>query len=349
MIKDFNTYINEGLFDRNQSEFNIGKTNRGVEQVYFPKTKEDLYKYIELDIERAKKEGTYPNVNLNNIDVSKIDTKKIYGLFSGEDSCYRDMKGFNINPDISEWNIEYIHYQWFAKNSYIKSFVVPNSVKVIDVGAFEFCKNLTSITLPDTLRVIGSNAFYCCENLVSIDIPNGVKKIESSAFSKCVSLSSILIPRNVTSIGILAFEKCLSMTFIDATSDNPVYRSEDGILFNKNMDTIVKYPCGKEGDAYIIPDTVTKLDDWSFADCTNLKSIIIPDSVEVIGNGVFYGCEKLTSIVIPSSVKSLGDKCFLTCDNLTSATVPKGFPRNCRPKNKLIERPFPRWCEVTEV
>ena len=51
MIKDFNTYINEGLFDRNQSEFNIRKTDRGVEQVYIPKTKEDLYKYIDIDIE----------------------------------------------------------------------------------------------------------------------------------------------------------------------------------------------------------------------------------------------------------------------------------------------------------
>jgi hypothetical protein len=123
----------------------------------------------------------------------------------------------------------------------------------------------------------------------------------------------------------------------------------DAGLFNKNIDTIVKYPCGKEGDTYIIPDTVTQLADWSFAGCVNLKSIIIPDSVEVIGDGAFCGCENLTSIVIPSSVKSFGDRCFLSCDSLTSATVPKGFPRNCRPKNKLIERPFPRWCEVKEV
>ena len=41
MIKDFTTYINEGLFDRNQSEFTIRKTDRGIEQVYFPKTSLD--------------------------------------------------------------------------------------------------------------------------------------------------------------------------------------------------------------------------------------------------------------------------------------------------------------------
>jgi hypothetical protein len=346
MIKDFITYINEGLFDRNQSEFNIKKTGKGIEQVYIPKDKDELYKYIELDIDRAKKEGTYPNVNLNNIDVSEIDVEEICDLF-GADGYHN--KGFNINPDISEWDIEHIGYQWFAKNTRIESFVVPNSVKVIDDTAFYWCTNLTSITLPDTLKVIRSNAFYGCENLTSIDIPNGVEEIESGVFIKCKSLSSVTIPRSVTSIGVLAFDECMSMTSIDVASDNPTYHSEDGILFNKNIDTIVKYPCGKEGDAYIIPDTVTQLADWSFAGCVNLKSIIIPDSVEVIGDGAFCGCENLTSIVIPSSVKSFGDRCFLACDSLTSATVPKGFPRNCRPKNKLIERPFPRWCEVKEV
>ena len=72
MIKDFQTYINEGLFDRNQSEFNIRKTDKGIEQVYIPKTENELCEYIKLDIEQAKKDGTYPNVNLNNIDVSEV-------------------------------------------------------------------------------------------------------------------------------------------------------------------------------------------------------------------------------------------------------------------------------------
>ena len=51
MIKDFQTYINEGLFDRNQSEFVIKKTDKGIEQIYIPKIKEELYYYIEIDNE----------------------------------------------------------------------------------------------------------------------------------------------------------------------------------------------------------------------------------------------------------------------------------------------------------
>lgn len=346
MIKDFQTYINEGLFDRNQSEFNIGKTNKGIEQIYFPKTRDELYKYIELDIEKAKKEGKYPDVNLNNIDVSETDAEEIYGLFSDH------RKGFIINPDISEWDIENISYQWFDCNQHIKSFVVPNSVKTIDIYAFTNCKSLTSIILPDTLKEIRNNAFYGCDHLTSIDIPNSVEVIESSAFSDCKGLPSILIPRSVTTIGILAFDDCTIMTSIDVVSDNQTYHSKDGVLFNKNMDTIVKYPCGKEGDSYIIPDTVTQLADWSFSESENLKSIIIPDSVEAIGNGVFYGCKNLTSIVIPSSVKVIGGRCFVGCDNLKSATAPKDFlmPNDIsRKHSKLKEMVFPTWCEVTKV
>ena len=112
MIKDFKTYINEGLFDRNQSEFNIRKTDNGVEQVYVPKTKEELHKYIELDIEQAKKDGTYPNVDLNNIDISEFGNDELKGLFS--DNIYM------INPDISNWNIKYIPNRFFYSNKQIK-------------------------------------------------------------------------------------------------------------------------------------------------------------------------------------------------------------------------------------
>ena len=105
MIKDFKTYINEGLFDRNQSEFVIIKTDKGIEQIYIPKTKEELYSYIDLDIEQAKKEGTYPNVNLNNIDVSELGDDDLNGLFSD--------KIYMINPDISNWDIKSIPSNFF--------------------------------------------------------------------------------------------------------------------------------------------------------------------------------------------------------------------------------------------
>jgi len=72
----------------------------------------------------------------------------------------------------------------------------------------------------------------------------------------------------------------------------------------------------------VIPDTVTKINDYAFYRCTRLKSITIPDSVTSIGGSAFYGCTSLTSITIPDSVTSIGDFMFGYCTSLTSITIP---------------------------
>ena len=173
MIKDFKTYINEGLFDRNQSEFNIRKTDNGVEQVYVPKTKEELYSYIDIDIEQAKKDGTYPNVDLNNIDVSKLGNDELEGLFSS--------KIYMINPDISDWNIKSIPYSFFDGNEKIEEFTIPNSVTSIKYAAFFDCSNLKSVIIPDSVTSIGSGSFVGCDNLTSVTISKNCN-IEKSSF-----------------------------------------------------------------------------------------------------------------------------------------------------------------------
>ena len=206
MIKDFTTYINEGLFDRNQSEFNIRKTDRGVEQVYIPITKEELYKYIEIDIEQAKRDGTYPNVDLNNIDVSELGNDDLTGLFSS--------KNYMINPNISDWNIKSIPSKFFNSNEQIEEFTIPNSVENIGNFSFQYCSNLTSITIPNSVTSIGGYAFFRCRSLTSVNIPNSVTSIGDAAFSDCSGLNSVTIPNSVTSIGEEAFAWCNCLTSV---------------------------------------------------------------------------------------------------------------------------------------
>ena len=67
-----------------------------------------------------------------------------------------------------------------------------------------------------------------------------------------------------------------------------------------------------------IPNTVTKLGDYSFDWCTNLSSITLSENMKEIGNKCFQHCYKLSSIQIPNSVTKLGNCCFNFCSNLSS-------------------------------
>jgi hypothetical protein len=72
----------------------------------------------------------------------------------------------------------------------------------------------------------------------------------------------------------------------------------------------------------IIPNSVTRIDEWAFYDCKSLTSITIPDSVISIGDYAFYNCQSLTSITIPNSVTSIGKWAFKNCKSLKEITIP---------------------------
>ena len=125
----------------------------------------------------------------------------------------------------------------------------------------------------------------------------------------------------VTSIGSYAFYDCYSLTSITVSDNNKYYKSIDGVLFDKNVQKIIAYPCSKSSNYYTIPDSITSIGDGAFRDCYSLNSITIPDSVTSIGDYAFYGCSGLTSIIIPNAVTSIGDYTFFYCYSLTSITV----------------------------
>ena len=69
----------------------------------------------------------------------------------------------------------------------------------------------------------------------------------------------VVIPDSVTSIGDEVFENCDSLTSINVASDNEYYSDEDGVLFNKEKNELIRYPKDKSEDAYTIPDSVEKI------------------------------------------------------------------------------------------
>ena len=205
----------------------------------------------------------------------------------------------------------------------LTSMEISNGITSIEKQTFCGCTGLTKIEIPNSVTSIGEDAFWGCTGLTSMEIPNSVTSIGGSAFYGCKGLTSIEIPNNVTSIGEGAFEVCTKLESINVNRDNTVYSSEDGILFNKNKTSLIKYPEGKlDKTEYKIPDSVTSIISRAFNECTGLTRIEIPDSVTSIGERAFFGCTGLTSIEIPNNVTNIGKLVFYRCKALTRIEIP---------------------------
>lgn len=234
-----------------------------------------------------------------------------------------------ISIDVSKNNSNYMSEDGIlfdkAKTTIIRypvskkdtEYIIPDSVTSIEKGAFSNCSTLTSITIPESVISIGIAAFYGCYGLTSINIPNSVTSIGNSAFDMCWCLTSITIPDSVIDIGRCAFDDCNSLTSIDVSGNNSNYISENGILFNKDKTTIIKYPNRKEDIAYVIPDSVTNIEAHAFNGCSNLTSINIPDSVTSIGDWAFGNCRKLEAIKILNPECQINDSKNTISDTAT--------------------------------
>ncbi len=209
---------------------------------------------------------------------------------------------------------------------------IPGSVTSIERLAFNHCESLPSIDIPASVTSIGYSVFDACTSLASINvatdntayssqdgilfnksktelwrypesksgnsygIPNSVTDIKEYAFYGS-TLTSIDIPGSVTSIEHDVFTSCKNLTAINVATDNTAYISENGILFNKSKNTLIKYPSAKPATAYSIPASVYSIKSAAVSYCLNLTTISLPATVDNIGRSAFSGCTNLRKII----------------------------------------------------
>ena len=259
----------------------------------------------EYDIKKGKTIKAIESKYIRNIDIPN-DV-----IYIG-DEVFKDCTTLqNINiPD----SVILIGNEAFSGCSSLQNINIPNSVTHIGEEAFKGCSSLQSIDIPDTVTRIGLYAFYECSSLQTIDIPNSVTHIASDAFYGCTSLQSINIPMGVNDIyeglDIDFWGSCHILQSINVSNENSVYKSIDGVLYDKDLKKIIRFPPNHKNIAFIIPKSVTYIGNNAFSYCSSLQSIDIPNSVTHIGYQAFYNCSSLLNINIPKSVTYIGSLAF---------------------------------------
>ncbi|WP_337389800.1 leucine-rich repeat domain-containing protein [Prevotella sp.] len=71
-----------------------------------------------------------------------------------------------------------------------------------------------------------------------------------------------------------------------------------------------------------IPNTVTSIGSYAFANTLICGSLIIPNSVTEIKEGAFENCKKLSSLTLPSNLKRIESLVFKSCGFSGSLTIP---------------------------
>lgn len=167
-----------------------------------------------------------------------------------------------------------------------------------------------------------------CEQLV---IPDSVRIINTNFYSNAETIS---IGKNVTNIDADMFKYCGDLTSIIVSEDNPYYCSVDGIVYDKNMETLIAYPVAK-GDEYIVPASVKDVGIMLYSQYQHIKlSFEDGPSAFVEEDGLIYNRDKTKvyfcdkgkkgEVVLPNTVLKIDKFAFENCKLLTSVTIPNG-------------------------
>ena len=216
---------------------------------------------------------------------------------------------------------EALPYEYYEKNGEIyitgcnrhsKVVEIPSEIDgkpVVAVESLGYGSSVEQIIIPDSVKTIAVNSFGFGVN--SISIGSGVTYLDAEMFYNCENLEKIIV-----------------------SEENATYCSVDGILYDKNIETVVAYPRAR-GNEYLVPDTVKDISVMFYPQYENVKlSFATGSSVFVEEDGVIYNsgktkvlsCDvgKVGECILPDTVTEIARYAFEECSHLTGISIPSG-------------------------
>ena len=182
-----------------------------------------------------------------------------------------------------------------------------------------------SVELHGGLTHIAAGAFANCA-FSGIALPESVVSIGDSAFKACGNLGQITIPANVVALGEGAFEGCTRLEAINVAAGNATYATNDGIVYDKQMHTLIVCPSGRSADVSV-PEGVSRIGDNAFARCSKIKKVNLPGTMEALGDGAFQYCSLLERVELGANLTTIGVGAFRSCQKISEISIPETVTR----------------------
>lgn len=132
-------------------------------------------------------------------------------------------------------------------------------------------------------------------------IPEGVKSINLGSFRSNNITKIIHVPSSLKDIGDLQY--CSTIEKIIVPSDNLLYTSFDGVVYDKGMEKVIACPSDKTG-VHIMPSSCREIESSAFC-CSSLNELVINEGLKKICNYAFGDCFIKSWPIIPRSVVSI--------------------------------------------
>ncbi|MDQ8195402.1 leucine-rich repeat domain-containing protein [Coraliomargarita sp. SDUM461004] len=259
------------------------------------------------------------------------------GMFS---SC-NQLQSVTLNDDLKS-----IATEAFAWCPNLQSINFPDGLTTIGNDAF-VGSGLNSVDLPSSLSALGTRPFSFSDDLIAINVssansnfaaingvlydkeitklltfpaskpvtdfqvPDTVQSIGLHAFANHAALEQIHIPPATTEIDADVFYANSNLHSVHVSPDNTTYRSQDGVLFDKSLSTLLYFPYGKVIACYKIPEGVTSLSSRTFFSRPGIDYIVIPEGVTTIKRDTF-SYSSIQEVIIPASVHTIETDAFNT-------------------------------------
>lgn len=256
-------------------------------------------------LDGSAKDGAEAGDSAGRISIENAATGLLYGLRSDGTAYINGHRNAGTLTDLR-----------------IPAVIDGHAVTGIEEDAFLGASALVRVTLPVGLEYIGPYAFQECTALQSVALPDSVQTICFDAFYGCTSLESVHLGSGLREMDGNVFSGCPALRAMTVSPANPCFAIRDGILYNTQKNSIVRYPGAvRQEEAFAVPEGVTEVEDSCFFDGNALRRIALPDSVSVIADFAFFGCAQCEQFDL-GSVQVIGD-CAIPVNGMQALVLPQ--------------------------